>query len=71
MRVVNAANIAPGSLHEGVDGRLLGTLTNGQRWNVWFANGDPHDMHYDYSAGSNVAPSPAPRCAQPLLRPRR
>ncbi len=54
--------IAPSSFHEIGDGRIAGTLNDGQRWNVWFADGDPHKMRFDYSAGRGIAVSAAGTC---------
>lgn len=57
-----AAQIVPTSLHEIFDGRIVGVLANGQRWNVWFEDNDPRKMRFDLVAGDLIAVSPAADC---------
>lgn len=60
----HGGRIVPSSIHEAGDGRIAGLLQSGQRWNIWFDNGDPKEMRFGYSAGSDIAVPPDPDCTR-------
>lgn len=55
--------IVPSSLHEIWDGRIAGTLQDGNRWGIWFEDDDPEKMHFDYGEGPYLAVSRVTCCS--------
>lgn len=58
----HASQIVGSSLYESGHGQVAGVLANGQRWGIWFENGDPHEMRFAYVDPSDTAVPPSARC---------